>query len=62
MDDDKVKESDGLVLYWLFRVNISLFVEDSIGTEGTLDCIIRFKFGFLSAFYLSKQILLFPQT
>lgn len=60
--DNKVWVSDGLVLNGLFGVNISLFVEDTIGTEGTLDCVVGFQFRFFAALLIGWYVLLFPQT
>lgn len=54
--------SDGFVLHWFFEVDVSFFVEDAVGAEGALDCIVGLEVGLPAAFWVGAWVLLLPQT
>ena len=48
--------SDGFILYGLFGVNDSFFVEDSVTADSALDSIVSFEFGLFSTVSLTTNV------
>lgn len=48
--------SDGFVLYGLFGVDDSFFVEDSVAADSALDSVVSFEFGLFSTVSLTANV------